>query len=373
MPKKEIKLNVFVASPSDVIEERNLINNVCDELNRVWGDWLGLNLNLIRWETNIHPGVSAYSQNVINEQVDNNFDIFIAMFWNRFGTPTKKAKSGTLEELEIAFNKFNKANHSIDIMIYFKDQLIDFEDKNQQEQVLNFKKTLPEKGTLYWEYTKTKDFESLIRIHLSMVAQKWAKKHSLNNINKTNINLGKDVRLRLYDYYYIVSGKAGTLSVLHANIIKALELFINSQNKAIVVILPKNTSNDVRLRALDLFAIAIEDVTNILDSQILLLEKTRSDFFELLSKLVSVEIGLEFSPRLDEIVNIITPWIKSHPDAIKEIQNIRDKLNIFPDATEKFSVARYKLLSFLGLYQDELAKALGLSNDIIHIIDEHKK
>lgn len=55
------------------------ISDICTELNSIWGDLLGISLKPIKWETDMYPGVSKYSQDVINKEIDEDFDIFIAM------------------------------------------------------------------------------------------------------------------------------------------------------------------------------------------------------------------------------------------------------------------------------------------------------
>ncbi len=39
-------------------------------------------------------------QGIINEQLVNNCDIFIGIFWGRLGTRTGKTESGSVEEIE---------------------------------------------------------------------------------------------------------------------------------------------------------------------------------------------------------------------------------------------------------------------------------
>ena len=52
-------LNVFVASPSDIIEERIIIESVIDEVNKQPGKMLGIRLEVIKFESDIYPRNSA--------------------------------------------------------------------------------------------------------------------------------------------------------------------------------------------------------------------------------------------------------------------------------------------------------------------------
>ena len=56
----------------------------------------------VGWETHSHPEMNKKTkspQDVINKQVLKDCDVLIGIFWARIGTPTKKHKSGTIEEI----------------------------------------------------------------------------------------------------------------------------------------------------------------------------------------------------------------------------------------------------------------------------------
>lgn len=50
------------------------------------------------FETDIMPGFGSDPQAVINEQINDDFDIFVGLLKGKFGTPTPRAGSGTEEE-----------------------------------------------------------------------------------------------------------------------------------------------------------------------------------------------------------------------------------------------------------------------------------
>lgn len=125
MPMTETVLNVFVASPDDMSDGRVRLHEVVDELNRTWRQNLGISLDLISSETHAYPGVGTDAQDVINEQIGDNYDIFIGMMWKRFGTPTGRAGSGTEEEFERAYARFKENPDQVRVMFYFKDAPIE--------------------------------------------------------------------------------------------------------------------------------------------------------------------------------------------------------------------------------------------------------
>ena len=53
MPKTITVLRIFVASPSDLGEERKLLEGVVQELNLTWPQQLGVSLELIMWKLRV--------------------------------------------------------------------------------------------------------------------------------------------------------------------------------------------------------------------------------------------------------------------------------------------------------------------------------
>ena len=85
MSKETTVLQIFVASPSDVSDERELLDMVVAELNRTWSSSLGVTLELLKFETHVRPAFSTDPQAVVNEQISQNYDAFIGIFWSRIG------------------------------------------------------------------------------------------------------------------------------------------------------------------------------------------------------------------------------------------------------------------------------------------------
>lgn len=85
---------VFVASPGDVREERELVPAVIEQVNRTIGKQLGIHLESWMWDMDAAPNAGA-PQEVVNPELDQ-ANIVIVIFWNRLGTPTSKGDSGTV-------------------------------------------------------------------------------------------------------------------------------------------------------------------------------------------------------------------------------------------------------------------------------------
>lgn len=177
MARQETIISVFVASPSNVEDERVRLEEVILELNTTWSRKLGIRLELIRWETHVSPGFGRYPQAVINEQIPQDFDIFIGLMWYKFGTPTERAGSGTAEEFQRAKERFDADPDTLQLMMYFKDAPVPIPlsqlDYTQLEKVSKFRSSLGEAGGLYWPFQTIDEFEKFVRIHLSRYIQTW--------------------------------------------------------------------------------------------------------------------------------------------------------------------------------------------------------
>jgi len=172
------KLRVFVASPGDVKRERAIAKKICDEINDGIASLKSLHLELVRWETHARPGKASDAQEVINKQILNSFDIFIGILWKRFGTPTKRAPSGTAEEIDKAL-AFHEKDPDFPILIYFNTKpytLTSPKDAEQVSQVLTYKQKLGNSGIFYWSYDGEANFEDLLRRHLTALIKDWKEK-----------------------------------------------------------------------------------------------------------------------------------------------------------------------------------------------------
>lgn len=183
MPRQEHVISVFVASPSDVTDERLKLEEVIQELNDTWSRELGIRLELIKWETQAYPGFGEDPQAVINEQIPNDYDVYIGIMWHRFGISTGRAESGTLEEFQQAKQRYDDDPTSVKIMFYFKDAPISPSkvDGEQLAKVAEFRKDLGEEGGLYWAFKDLDDFARLLRIHLTRQVQDWKNRLKLQD------------------------------------------------------------------------------------------------------------------------------------------------------------------------------------------------
>ncbi len=172
-------INTFVASPSDTAEERVILDSVIKEFNVTWADFVGMRIDIIKWETHTWPTIHSDAQTAINEQIQDDYDIFIGIIKKRLGTPTPRADSGTVEEFERAYAR-NKATKIPKIMFYLHSSSCTI------PEVKNFTNRLENLGVYYWQYENKENIAYFWRIHLSKIIQDLAKHQSILQPGKQN-------------------------------------------------------------------------------------------------------------------------------------------------------------------------------------------
>ncbi len=183
MPTNITLYKVFLASPGDVKEERLIVKKVIDEINT--GNYLTneIKLELITWETHSWPSTGIDAQDVINKQLPNDYDIFIGIMWNRFGTPTNRAESGTKEEFDRAFEK-NKADpKGTQVLFFFKTTAIPVKeiDLDSLVKIRKFQEELIGQGVYFREFDQLHELETLLRFGLASVLKEFKNEsHSIS-------------------------------------------------------------------------------------------------------------------------------------------------------------------------------------------------
>ena len=103
----------MIASPSDVQMERSIIRDVILEWNNVHAFEEKVILHPVSWDTHSSPELADRPQDLINTRQLKKCDLLVGVFGTKLGTPTGKAKSGTIEEIEEHYNAGKP------VMLYF--------------------------------------------------------------------------------------------------------------------------------------------------------------------------------------------------------------------------------------------------------------
>ncbi|HEX8456641.1 MAG TPA: SUMF1/EgtB/PvdO family nonheme iron enzyme [Pyrinomonadaceae bacterium] len=172
---------VFVASPGDVREEREIVPAVIEQVNRTTGQELGIHLDSWMWDMDAAPNAGA-PQDVINPELDQ-AHIVIVIFWNRLGTPTLNADSGTVEEFTRAFERWQQKGLPR-LMVYFCERpafLRTAQERMQALQVSNFREKISGK-VLAQSYENTTGFERRLLQDFPQVCRDMLKGASLQEL-----------------------------------------------------------------------------------------------------------------------------------------------------------------------------------------------
>ncbi len=224
---KQVQLiKLFVSCPSDLKNEVDSIRLIIEEINKTSGKENSYTLELLYWKQDTYTQIGDDVQDVINRQLDSEYDIIVSLFWQRIGTPTKRDKSGTIEEINRAI--MNKK----ELLIYFKTlppenlNLLDLKGLNR---INTYKKTLTKKGILYKEYDSIDSFESLFRINvINLINDKFI----THLVSKTSLSLNQ----LTVDKYSLINSiineveQKNQLSDLSLNIFQMVEQSLSAAN-----------------------------------------------------------------------------------------------------------------------------------------------
>jgi hypothetical protein len=167
-------LNILIASPSDVSDEREIVEKTVHDWNATHFSQLGIMLNPLRWETHAYPASGDRPQAIINKQIVESGDILIGIFGYKLGTPTGAAQSGTIEEIE----EFRKAGKYV--ALYFSTANVPRgADRNQLEALESYKRER-QKDTLYFEFEDPSGLREHLTKHLPKIVHEVNKELRLS-------------------------------------------------------------------------------------------------------------------------------------------------------------------------------------------------
>ena len=219
MPNVE-KLLMFLASPSDVPQERQYVKEIVANLNGTVIADKGLTLEVVSWENSTVPGYGQDAQALINAQIAEmaRFALFVGIMWNRIGTRTPRGVSGTVEEFERAAEALTQKTQP-DIWFYFRQSASTLDTHEQLEQrgkVLEFKNRVQQKGFIA-EYSTAKEFQKTFRDHLILWLNKRARKPETRwvavNCKPTPLELMAPFRIGPTEARSPVDGAAGCVAI----------------------------------------------------------------------------------------------------------------------------------------------------------------
>jgi hypothetical protein len=145
----------MIASPGDVLTERNIAREVLHDWNAIHSLTTKTILAPVGWDSHTSPDLGGRPQKLINERVLKDCDLLVGIFWTRLGTPTGSSESGTVEEIKTHIAEGKPA------MVYFSDAPVAPAslDSLQFEALRTFKVWCQQEG-LISRYENLPDFQT---------------------------------------------------------------------------------------------------------------------------------------------------------------------------------------------------------------------
>lgn len=383
MPKQIIQYNIFVASPSDVKVERDSLEEIIKEINLSTANNFGIKLELIRWESHVYPDFGLSSQEVINKQINDDYDIFIGIMWSKFGTPTKIAESGTKEEFLRAYEKWKMDEKSMKLMFYFKNSPIQMEniDFEQIQFIRDFKNELGEKGGLYWHYKDTEEFNQLLRIHINKVIGDLIKENESklllpvinseknNQVQLVNVELENIDDIGLFENIEISLAKFEESTISLGNItgyLNDLSGKLNNRTSSINKLV--NVSNEMKMREgkriTDLLSTDIMNFVNRTKVEIPIFKNLYQTAFNAFSNAYSISKTLGLDKKEVEIIkNTILDLKNGLMSGIHGMSSFKSSMEEFPNISTSINKAKKQAIKTLDDLISEFEFAIQLSDE----------
>jgi len=342
---------IFISSPGDVQEERNIVEQVIKYLNITLNFLYNVNLTSIMWENNSFSSIGINAQDVINKQLLKEMKecrIYLGIMWYRFGTPTLKYGSGTEEEFNFFYKKYLKDNKSVDIKFYFNisEVLEENFSVEQYNKVLSFKKNIQEKGVL------TEDYNSLLHFQLRVYTALFLKIYEF-----------------VSEFEYVTKEE-----ILHEEIIRRHQYFIEVNNTLFIKVneidaktyyLKANANNIIK----ELFDILSQYVVNLNNDKIdFSLNKEYNVVEELKKKKESFKTDISnFFNDIFEIFQFIPEFISAITNLLFVIRksNVEEHIQMYLETKENLKIAIVEIenkISSLKVHNSQINE-----NDIFDI------
>ena len=187
-------VQIFLASPGDLQDERQAAKAVVDAFNKRWADWLGIQVELVGWEDTFKRWGRPQEQ--INLDLDR-CEAFIGMLWRKWGTPPSTDghyTSGFEEEFERA-HASRKTSSRPEMTLFLKT--IDAEFLKDQgpdlRKVLSFReRVMAEKLILFEEFETLREFEEKLSTWITQYVQSLKQQEAISASEELQVRVSND-------------------------------------------------------------------------------------------------------------------------------------------------------------------------------------
>lgn len=148
------QFKIFVSSPGDVEEERNIVDDVVSKINDAISDTLGVYLTVVRWEKMPPETTDKELQSRLNAIIKN-CNFFLLILYKRYGTVQAGQQISNTEREINAIIEYLSKDKKKKILSYFKRVPDNTDAGPQLQKIEELKQRL--RDTTHWLYKEFED------------------------------------------------------------------------------------------------------------------------------------------------------------------------------------------------------------------------
>lgn len=177
---------IMIGCPGDIKEEIDMDMKVINHWTILHAEQHSTVLLPIHWATSSYPEHGAHPQTLLNGQLASKSDMLIGIFGAKVGTPTDKAQSGTIEEIE------EHVKSGKPVMLFFRKQNDTSTPASEIEKLQTFKSSVKDQ-CLYREYDSPSTFEATFTDALELfLANNWLSEPKPKGVSQGSIELSDE-------------------------------------------------------------------------------------------------------------------------------------------------------------------------------------
>jgi hypothetical protein len=315
--------------------------------------------------------------------------------WCRYGTPTGRAGSGTIEEFQLAKSRYDKEPASIRLMFYFKDTPVPPSklDLDQLAKVAAFRKSLGNEGALYWTFSTLAEFDKLLRLHITRQVQVWHNQLKNQHIefavpvpkgkilkaptSTTDIS-DEDEELGLLDLVEISEERFHDLTNITMRIATLTEelgvkIAAHSQEmNELVVAAQGSVDRSVAKRLITRAAGDMDQYVARMEAELPLFGQNLDEGMHAVirSAMLSVELGAAYTEQeqVRESIQAILVFRDTLAHTELQIQEFRTTVAALPRMTSTLNKSKRKVVSVLDRLIEQLGSGQSLSNEAEQLV-----
>ena len=162
MARNITQYDLLISCPGDAAKSVDVIKEVVEEFNQQFSDALGISIRWRYWKDSVYAESGGKPQDLLNKQIVDASDLAVAIFKNKFGSPTDKYGSGTEEEIERMLAEGRQ------VFLFFDESPVKMSDvdRNEYDKIQLFKEKYKDRG-IFWTFSSEDEFRNIFRAHVT--------------------------------------------------------------------------------------------------------------------------------------------------------------------------------------------------------------